>query len=133
MASRSIVVILALAGCGATSRSGSSGRPLECHAVISSLLARSQAFASQVFGDRYPYQSRLVGDVIEAVTPAFVQSCRDDRWSAELLGCLDQMTVTDDPHKCNHLFTTDQAVGLARRTLTVMEQWVHAEHGASTR
>lgn len=59
---------------------------------------------------------------IEAVTPAYVQSCRDDHWSAELLGRMDAMQVTDDPHGCNHLFTNDQAVGLARRVMAVMTQ-----------
>ena len=48
------------------------------------------------------------------------QSCREDRWSVELLGCLDGMTVTDDPHKCNHLFTIDQATSLSRRMLALM-------------
>jgi hypothetical protein len=49
--------------------------------------------------------------VIETVKPVVVQSCEDDRWSSELLACMDRLTVTDDPHTCNHLFTQDQVVG----------------------
>ncbi len=115
MPSRAIVLAL-LVGCGATSGSSTSGRPLECGDVISNLFARSEAFAKQVWGDRPVASSQLTG-MIEAVKPVIVQSCRDDHWSVELLACLDRSAVTDDPHKCNHLFTNDQAVGLARRTI----------------
>jgi hypothetical protein len=88
--------------------------------VISSLLARSETFAKQVWGDRQPIPSQQLDAMIDRIKPPFVQSCRDDHWSEELLRCMDEMKVTDDPHKCNHLFTEDQMVALARRFMAVM-------------
>jgi hypothetical protein len=122
MAWGSIVVCLVLAGCGATSGSSSSGRPLECGPVVSSLFDRSKAFAQQVFAGQ-PYDpSKPIADVIAAIEPVFVESCREDHWSDELLACMDGMQVKDDPHKCNHLITNDQAVALTRRMLAVMQK-----------
>lgn len=124
MAPRPIIVILLFVGCGATSGSSSHGRPLECGAVISDLFARSKAFATQIWAGQQVDMSKQLAELIETVTPVVVQSCRDDHWSMELLGCMDEMTVTDDPHKCNHLMTGDQAVAMARRLMPVMTQQV---------
>jgi hypothetical protein len=110
-------ILLVLAGCGATT--GTSSPHRECSAVISSLFERSSTFVREVLGDRQPQLT----DVIARLTPAVVQSCRDDHWSGELLACMDGLQVTDDPHKCNHLFTHDQAVGVAKRVMVVVGQW----------
>jgi hypothetical protein len=121
MASRALAVTTLLAACGATSGSSSSPHhPLECGPVIAGVLARSQAFASQIFAGRQPDPSQQVAQLIEKIEPVVIQSCRDDRWSLELLSCMDGFAVTDDPHKCNHLFTNDQAVALARRMVAVI-------------
>jgi hypothetical protein len=115
------IVLSVLLGCGATT-GHSSGQPLECGAVISNLLARSQAVVDQVWANQRFDPTKQLADALETVRPVIVESCRADRWSVDLLECLDGMAVTDDPHKCNHLFTTEQAVGLARRTIAVMTQ-----------
>jgi hypothetical protein len=120
MISRLGIALALAAGCGATSGSSSNGQPLGCDPVIPSLFHRSQAFAEQVWAGQRPELQTMLADMLQKVTAVMVQSCQQDRWSAELLGCLDGMTVTDDPHKCNHLFTQDQAVGLARRLMAVL-------------
>jgi hypothetical protein len=120
MGARGSLVLLLLAGCGAASGTSSPGHPLECGPVITSLMARSKEFASQVMAGQQFDMSSQVNAVVDSYTPVLVQSCRQDHWSDELLACLDDMSVTDDPHKCNHYFTQDQAVALARRFLAAM-------------
>jgi hypothetical protein len=122
MASRAIVVMVLLAGCGASTGSWSSGEPLECGPVVSNLFARSSSFVVQVWGDQLPELSKQLADLVARLAPVVERSCRDDRWSVELLACVDRLRVTDDPHKCNHLFTIDQAVGLGRRMTAVIMQ-----------
>jgi hypothetical protein len=112
--------MLLLAACGATSGSSSSQRPVECGTVVSDLFARSNAVAMRIWGDLQPEVSKQLASMLDTITPVVIRSCRDDRWSPAVLECLAGMAVTDDPHKCNHLFTTDQAVGLTRRIVVVM-------------
>jgi hypothetical protein len=122
MASRAVLLTLLLTGCATTSGSSAKSASLECGVVLPSLFARSKAVASQVLAGQPVEWTKPFEEMIEAVTPVAVQSCRDDRWSKALLGCMDGMTVTDDPHKCNHLFTSDQAVGFARRMMAMMNE-----------
>jgi hypothetical protein len=75
---------------------------------------------AEILSGQQPVLTKQLEDMLESIKPVIIQSCRDDRWSVDLLGCMDQLSVTDDPHKCNHLFTKDQAVGLARRFMAVM-------------
>ena len=127
MTPRVLVAIVLLAGCGAgahgSSESTGSAR-LECGPVVASLFARSEAFVAQIWGGEPELSRELttVTSMLDRLVPAVVSACRDDRWSGELLRCMDRIAVTDDPHKCNHLFTTDQAVGLARRLVPVMRE-----------
>ncbi len=119
MTSRWLAVFL-LAGCGAASGSATRSSSLECDPVISNMFARSVGFVREVLRDQPPEMSKQLASTMDRIEPVLVQACREDRWSVELLGCLDGMTVTDDPHKCNHLFTEDQAVKLSRRMIAVV-------------
>jgi hypothetical protein len=125
MVARALAVLVLAGGCGATSGSAATARPLECDAVISSLMARSEKFVAQVWAGQQLDVSVQLATVIERVKPVMIESCRRDRWSPELLACMDRLTVVDDPHKCNHLVTEDQAVALARRFVAVMSQPVN--------
>jgi hypothetical protein len=129
MASREIgvaVVVMLLAGCGGASGSSSGGStsqgPLECGAVLSKAFANSKGFVTEVWGEQQPELAKQVDHVFESIKPVVIQSCRDVRWSDELLGCMDGLSVTDDPHKCDHLYTRDQAVGLAKRLMAAITQ-----------
>jgi hypothetical protein len=119
MVARVGVVLVLVAGCGAAAGHSSTGHPLSCDPVIPSLFNRSQAFAAQVWGNERPELQATLADYIQKATVVTVQSCEQDRWSPEVLACLDEMTVTDDPHKCNSLFTAGEMLGLARRMMAV--------------
>jgi len=119
MAVRFGILCALVAGCGASTGSAARGGPLRCDPVVPDLVARSKAFAGQVLAGQQPELQTMLADLLQKATAVMVQSCQDDRWSPDLLACLDGMTVTDDPHKCNHLFTSDQAVGLARRMMAI--------------
>lgn len=112
--------IVLLAGCGASSGSAGPSHPLACGPVISSVFGRSAGFAHEVWQGQQPDVSKELDEMMKKIEPIVEQSCRDDGWSRDLLACIDDITATDDPHKCDRYFTHDQAVNMARRMLTAL-------------
>jgi hypothetical protein len=94
--------------------------PLDCAGVLTRAMDRSTGFAAQVWRGQQPVLYDQLATMMEKAKSVMVSACQDDHWSGDLLDCIDRMTVTDDPHKCNHLFTSDQAVDLTRRMMAMV-------------
>ena len=84
----------------------------DCDSAVSNAIDRSMAEEMKAGGDMPPEMKKQAEEMMKAVVPkiksAMIKSCKDDKWSDEVLKCMNDAKTKADFDGCENKLTPQQ-------------------------